>query len=451
MTIIWLFRHHVLCIAMCSLLVATTAYAKDARTVVFDAGFSPQSFSLDAEGVYNMEDSPTLRERGCVGFVAQSPSIILQYKGTADDKGIALTADSSSDIVLLVGTSSGAWICSKPTETTKISLELPPGSNAYSIWVGTYRKGKAAATLTTKEYEKIPENGPCASPYANHPVSISSGDWAKFSCLDEAQTEEWASCLPRTSYSTRAKDGCPGAQRCCPPADFDAEKSQKAAAEQHAGIQPSQDDDDDDNNPDVDELETDGIPDEDDDNSVYEAYTVPPIGTIASGGPDQRIVKATPFGTSNRRVHLAWAGFPDAKLPAYATTGARGTPLFHIRGDELQDAVSDSMLVIDTPRTLRATKDVQLSDKGTSLSIKKDQTIEFLGKYKSSCILLYQHKEYTTGCPSRDDFVDTQRDFWGWSPTAYQWWVAVENKDGQRGWMHIDLNRPEFRIQIDKE
>ena len=48
-------------------------------------------------------------------------------------------------------------------------------------------------------------------------------DWTAWACLDEHDVgERWTSCLGRPSYSSSRGGGCPGAQRCCPPAELPA-------------------------------------------------------------------------------------------------------------------------------------------------------------------------------------------------------------------------------------
>lgn len=43
-------------------------------------------------------------------------------------------------------------------------------------------------------------------------------DWSRWSCRSERDTDAWERCLPRSEYSDAAGRGCPGDERCCPPA-----------------------------------------------------------------------------------------------------------------------------------------------------------------------------------------------------------------------------------------
>jgi len=47
-------------------------------------------------------------------------------------------------------------------------------------------------------------------------------EWNRWSCMSKPEAgQQWKHCLRRKDYSDRPRDGCPGRQRCCPPANVD--------------------------------------------------------------------------------------------------------------------------------------------------------------------------------------------------------------------------------------
>ena len=54
---------------------------------------------------------------------------------------------------------------------------------------------------------------------ASHPPEgVSESAWTEYRCRGQSEAgDSWGECLRRSQYTTEARRGCPGAQRCCPP------------------------------------------------------------------------------------------------------------------------------------------------------------------------------------------------------------------------------------------
>lgn len=145
---------------MRSLLLAATAsvafgagaYAQDPGaeptygSVTLEAGFAddPHALSLTAGG--GVDASAV----GCVGMVADAPDYDLYY--TPGSLPLYISADSSSDVSLVVNMPDGTWICDDDSAgnlNPGITLESPQ-SGLYDIWVGTV--GDAAAGADASLY-----------------------------------------------------------------------------------------------------------------------------------------------------------------------------------------------------------------------------------------------------------------------------------------------------------
>lgn len=58
----------------------------------------------------------------------------------------------------------------------------------------------------------------CGVPGNDPPRLRMVAPWNEYRCLDESSAgDAWANCLERAEYASQRGEGCPGAQRCCPP------------------------------------------------------------------------------------------------------------------------------------------------------------------------------------------------------------------------------------------
>lgn len=409
-------------LALTSTLVsATTVWAQAGETPTIDvsAGFSSQSSAVLAEGQHNMADSATLKAKGCEGYVATSPTIVVNYDAQGNQGALIVRASGADDLVLLIGTSSSKWYCASGAANAPPQIELPSGSGAFSVWVGTHTEGERSAILTVSEKSAPSTNTSCGGSDARIPEAISASDWSNYSCQSEADAQAvWSQCQPRTAYSTKPSDGCPGAQLCCP------------SLGEH-------------------DSDTVVVSDDSDDDNFYAEYSLPPIGNVAEGGPNQLIVETSPYGKTVEPIIVHWRGFSDAEIPVRATTTEDGKTVFTLRGENFPQAVDDSLLIIVQARTLRAKRDVDLGTKSEPARVSAGTKIELLGRIdRDTCALSIAGKQTTTTCPKAADFEGVERSFDGWSPLKYEWWVAVEDDDQQRGWLHIDRSKAEFSIEL---
>lgn len=415
------------------LLWASSSSAQDAQspTIRVTAGFSSQSTTVQAKGEHNMSDSATLRERGCEGYVAASPAVVVSYDAKDRKGALVVRASGHDDLALLIGTASNDWYCTSSNKKgARPEIELPAGSGDFSVWVGTHTKNEQgrAATLTIAESRAAADTA-CGNAHAAVPSSIDKDDWKNYQCLDaDAAGESWDACQPRSAYTEHAAEGCPGAQRCCPPLDDGA-----------AATAPSQD------------TQTSGAAspsatDEDDD--PFASYAREPIGSVAEGAPNQLTFETTPFGKPSAPLLVHWRGFPEAELPVRATTTDDGDVLFTLRGKDFPQEITDSLLIVLKPRKLRAKREVKLPSKAGDIQVKSGSSIELLAQMSAKeCALRIDGKVQRAACPGFADFEDSSGVFHGWSPLHYTWWIAVEDEDQQRGWLHIDRERPEFAIE----
>lgn len=405
-----------------ALISATTVLAQESETPSIDvsAGFSSQSSAVQAKGQHNMADSATLKEQGCEGYVATSPTIVVNYDAQGNRGALIIRASGADDLVLLIGTASSKWYCASGDGNKAPEIELPAGSGAFSVWVGTRTKAERSSILTISEKSPSPTvDTSCGGSDARIPASVDASDWSKYSCQSEEDAKDtWSQCQPHSAYSKKPADGCPGAQLCCP-ALVDEKTS--------SGAKTS----------------------DDDDESFYAEYSLPPIGNVAEGGPDQLTVETSPYGITAAPIIVHWRGFPEAEIPVRATTTKDGKTMFTLRGEDFPQEVTDSLLIIGKTRKLRAKRDVNLSTDSDQVRVASGTTIELLGKVKrNTCALRIGGKETIAACPSASDFEGVDRAFDGWSPLKYEWWIAVEDKEQQRGWLHIDRERPEFSIEL---
>lgn len=465
-----------------SCVLATSAAAQSAPTVTLQSGFQAQSLQAEASGVHNVADSATLRARGCVGFVDTNPSLSISFTAPAgSDAAVTIRASSSTDLVLLIGTASNEWFCDDDSQGTDPVITLPPGSGSYSVWVGTRQKGKATATVSLAQTRVTPTSastssasasstspastgGPCGSPSANIPQSIATEDWSRFSCMtQEAAGSSWSQCYGRASYSDERAHGCPGAELCCPYEGFNLAASQqrsRAAASTTttqtstpAASTPS-------SSTSTPAASASTQPRASSTTSTPAASTpsasataaaggTPPVGTVAAGAEDLLTVNGTPFGSRGGATVVYWRGFPNAQVPVRRETRSDAPVLFHLQGADFPRAADDSILVVTRARKLRARTATSLNTSDGSIAIAAGQEIDLIGPVSAAqCQLRIRDRIQLAACPSDAVFEGVGAPFVGLSPLAYDWWIAVEDDNRQRGWVHVDLSRPEFVVVL---
>lgn len=450
-----------------SCVLATSAAAQSAPTVTLQSGFQAQSLQAEASGVHNVADSATLRARGCVGFVDTDPSLSITFNAdTASEAAVIIRASSPTDLVMLIGTASNEWFCDDDSSGTDPVITLPPGSGSYSVWVGTRQKGSATATISLSETRATATStstsatpvaasapattgGPCGSDAANIPPAIASDDWSRFTCMgQDAAGARWSQCYGRATYSDERAHGCPGAELCCPYDGFSLSASQPrspatstpAATAQPTATQPS-------SNAQTSPATSASAPAASTTGAT--AGGTPPVGTVAAGAEDLLTVNANPFGTRSGATVVYWRGFPNAQVPVRRETRSDAPVLFHLQGTDFPRSAGDSILVVTRARKLRARTATSLNTTDGSISIAAGQEIELIGPTSASqCKIRVRSQLQLTACPSDAVFEGVGAPFVGLSPLAYDWWIAVEDENRQRGWVHVDLSRPEFVVVL---
>lgn len=442
------------------------AQGSNQAPVSLQSGFSAQTRQVTAVGEHNVADSATLRARGCVGFVATDPALAVNYDAKNTNKAITIRAESPTDLVMLIGTAANAWFCADDSVGTHPEITLPEGSGTFSVWVGTREKGRAQATVSIREgaassstatasTSQTPAtaspSGPCGSSDARIPQSIAPDDWSRFTCTTQQDADNrWNQCYGRAAYSDARADGCPGAELCCPYDGFDLATSQ---AKNRSQSQPAT------TSASTTSATTTATPaTTTTTSSATSGSSTPtftaaaPVGNVAQGAEDLLTVVGTPFGTRPHATGVYWRGFPNAEVPVRRETRSDAPVLYHLRGSDFPRLATDSLVVIRTPRKLRAKTSTSLNTDDGALQIAAGQEVELLGRTSSTqCMLRIRQQTHTTACPSDAVFEGVGNVFSGLSPLAYQWWIAVENDNRQRGWIHIDLSRPEFVIVLPPE
>lgn len=85
-----------------------------------------------------------------------------------------------------------------------------------------------ATTTTTRNPEGV-RGSMCGAVGADRrPATV--GSWERWECRSVGQTERWSECLRRAEYTAHTGHGCPGEQRCCPPANAAASAEETAPA-----------------------------------------------------------------------------------------------------------------------------------------------------------------------------------------------------------------------------
>lgn len=442
-------------------MVSVNAFAQSSAgsaSVTLQAGFDAQAVQVQAKGEHNVADSATLRARGCEGFVATEPALAITYDDKQTGGSIVVRAESPTDLVMLIGTASNAWFCADDVVGTNPEITLPAGSGSFSVWVGTAQKGTARSTVTIRESQgaRAPQvSGRCGASSARIPESIASDDWSRFTCMPQADAgTRWDACYGRPTYSDFSRDGCPGAERCCPYEGFDLAKSQ-ARASGAAAVAPT---------PARTATPTPArpaTPPPAPTTPVRPATPATPIqpevatpsstpSSAATQNPQgMLLVHTTPFGTRAAQTVVYWRGFASAAIPVHSETRSDAPVLYSLEGNDFPRPAQDSLLVVKQTRRLKARHAASLSSPSGAIAIAAGKEIELLGALASNeCQIRIDGRILTASCPTLQDFDGVGSSFSGLSPLAYEWWIAVENDARQRGWVRIDLSRPEFVVAL---
>jgi hypothetical protein len=114
-----------------------TAAPKAFVTIDLEAGFSLDPFIVSLNGGGEV-DASTYGE-SCVGFIAENPTVTLNWIGDADFVEAFFYSDH--DPVLVVETPAGDYLCSDDTNSLLLDpvIELSePQHGRYNIWVGSH-------------------------------------------------------------------------------------------------------------------------------------------------------------------------------------------------------------------------------------------------------------------------------------------------------------------------
>lgn len=112
-----------------------------------EAGFLPDPFSKKlVAGGYKQTD-----KGGVKAWIADAPDFILDY--TPGEGPLTIHVDSACDTTLLIRTPNGSWVADDDSGGNLNPLiRFPsPAKGKYYIWVGTYGKETAPATLLITE------------------------------------------------------------------------------------------------------------------------------------------------------------------------------------------------------------------------------------------------------------------------------------------------------------
>lgn len=514
--------------------LATGAFAQSGGqrpNLQIQSGFQSQNAQVQAVGEHDVAASATLRARGCQGYVTSDPSLSIVYNDQGGGGALVIRAESPTDLVLLIGTSTGAWFCNNDAVGTNPEITLPPGSGSYSVWVGTAQQGSASANVVIREVaasRPTAASGPCGSPDARIPASVSASDWTQYSCMSqEAAGSSWGSCHGRASYSDSPRDGCPGAELCCPGAATTASAPATAtttssattstAAARSAATTPSaqptsatlcgspearipmsmaREDWEQFScltqaeagarwnscygRPTYADMPSGGCPgaalccpapgfslaasqqrartaasrpaatttaSTTTATSTSTATTSTTTSAAAASGPQS--VEANPFGVRAGALTIFWRGFDSAKLPVYAEPRDGAARVFELDAANFPVVVRDSIITATTPRRLRARANVSLSSVDGAIQVNAGQELELLALAgEGTCHVRFAGALKVAQCPTAQQFEGVSENFFGLSPSDYEWWVAVESPSRQRGWVRIDTRRPEFAITL---
>lgn len=126
-------------VALAGLLAGSLASAQNPGaqptygTLNLSAGFTPDPRRVEVRAGGDIQT----QLGGCSSFVANAPDIDLNYR--AGSIPLTIAAASDADVLLLINTPSGRWICDDDSgdgTNARITFSSPESGN-YNIWVGT--------------------------------------------------------------------------------------------------------------------------------------------------------------------------------------------------------------------------------------------------------------------------------------------------------------------------
>lgn len=127
-------------------------------TLNLQSGFLPDPQLVQVVAGGNT-DVGAMTNYQCAGYAATAPDVRVNFTGGSFDR-INFSAESSADTTLLVNDPQGNWHCDDDSgDGFDPLVELTPMSGQYDIWVGTYGRNTAPATLAISEL-----------PYGNAPA-----------------------------------------------------------------------------------------------------------------------------------------------------------------------------------------------------------------------------------------------------------------------------------------
>jgi len=126
-------------------------------TMNLEAGFALDPFFVSVNGGGDV-DASTLGE-GCVGYVAEAPTVTVEWSGEADFVETFFYSDH--DPVLVIETPSGEYLCSDDANEVLLDPVIQmdnPENGRYNIWVGSFDEGQlipGILVLTTRSEVNI--------------------------------------------------------------------------------------------------------------------------------------------------------------------------------------------------------------------------------------------------------------------------------------------------------
>ncbi|WP_233346946.1 hypothetical protein [Hyphobacterium sp. CCMP332] len=114
----------------------------------------------------------------CRGYAASAPDIRINFTGGAFNR-INFSALSNADTTLIVNDPNGTWWCDDDSGNGLNPLiELTPISGQYDIWVGTYGRNTAPATLAVSNFlRQRASHDHAASPFVRPGLFPAAGLW----------------------------------------------------------------------------------------------------------------------------------------------------------------------------------------------------------------------------------------------------------------------------------
>lgn len=120
-------------------------------TYTLRSGFTPDPFEVRV--VAGGENSASDWSGGqCAGFVADAPDVRLMFQGGSFPE-LYFSVGSNADTTLVINDPNGNWHCDDDSGNEGLNplLRMAPISGQYDIWVGTYGRSTANATLSISE------------------------------------------------------------------------------------------------------------------------------------------------------------------------------------------------------------------------------------------------------------------------------------------------------------